>query len=106
MKFKATMAPHGNEYDMVNELTKDCATWSPTGLRILESIVGLLKRTIAKIDAKTAFLQTGKADRMVFVIHPSEIEMKCTHLRLLIAAAYGLVNDNAKWQAKTDNKLH
>lgn len=106
MKLKARIAPHGNEDAMKEELTKDCATCSPAGLRILESVAALFGWTVIRIDAKSAFLQTGKADRKVYVIPPNESEMKSTHLWLLLAAAYGLVNANAKWQAKSDSRLY
>lgn len=106
MNLKARIAPHRNEDNMRNELTKDCATCSPAGLQILESIAALLKWKIAKIDAKTTFLPTGKADRMVFVIPPSESEMRSSHLWLLLSAAYGLVNANAKWQTQSETKLY
>ena len=105
-KLKSRIAPHGNEDSMRLELTTDCATCSPAGLRIIDSIASLLGWLVTRVDAKTAFLQTGKAQREVFVIPPVESEMRSTHVWLLLAAAYGLVNANAKWQAQSDRRMY
>lgn len=53
---------------------------------------------------KTAFLETGPASRRVYVISPRECSKRDV-LWLLLAAAYGLVNSNAKWQVKSDDAL-
>ena len=105
LKRKARIAPHGNENDFKNDLSKDCATCPPTGLRILESIASLYKWKLHKADVKAAFLQTGQAKRDVYVRPPKESSMKSTHLWLLLTAAYGLVNANAKWQNQSDNVM-
>ena len=106
MKLKARIAPHGNEDSMRDELTTDCATCSPAGLRILESIASLFGWTIVRVDGKAAFLQTGKAQRKVYVIPPAESRMKATHCWLLLFAAYGLVNANAKSQVQSDEVMY
>lgn len=106
MKLKARIAPRGNGDAMREELTTDCSNCSPAGIRILESIAALFGWTIIRVDAKTAFLHIGKAQREVYVIPPIESEMRSTHLWLLLAAAYGLVNSNAKWQAKSDGRIY
>lgn len=41
LKFKARTAPHGNEDDLKNILTKDCTICLSTGLRMVESITSL-----------------------------------------------------------------
>ena len=105
LKLKARIAPHGNEDDMKNILSKDCTTCPPTGLRILESIASLFSWKIHRADVKAAFLQTGEAQRNVYVRPPKESQMKSTHLWLLLTAAYGLVNANAKWQNQSDNVM-
>ena len=56
-------------------------------------------------DAKGAFLKTGKAEREVYVIPPTESKMRSTHRWLLLVAAYGLVNSGAKWQHQSDELL-
>lgn len=105
LKLKARIAPHGNEDDLKDTLSKDCSTCPPTGLRILESIASLFGWTLYKADVKAAFLQTGLAQRDVYVRPPRESEMKGTHLWLLLTAAYGLVNANAKWQHQADRVM-
>ncbi len=105
LKLKARIAPHGNEDDLKDKLSKDCATCPPTGLRIVESIASLHAWTLYKADVKAAFLQTGSADRDVYVRPPRESHLKTTHVWLLLTAAYGLVNANAKWQNKSDDVM-
>ena len=105
LKLKARIAPHGNEDNMRDILNKDCTTCPPTGLRILESIASLFSWKIHRADVKATFLQTGEAQRNVYVRPPKESQMKSTHLWLLLTAAYGLVNANAKWQNQSDNVM-
>ena len=102
LKLKALIAPHGNEDDLKSKLHKDCSTYSPSGLRILESAASLHGWTFYKADVTAAFLQTGIAQRDVYVRPPRESQTKTTHLWLLLTAAYGLVNSNAKWQNQSD----
>lgn len=73
MKLKDRIAPHGNEDNMKNELSRDCATCSPAGLRILESIAALFRWTLIIVDSKTAFLQTRNANRKVLLLHQQKI---------------------------------
>ena len=105
LKLEARIAPHGNEDDMKNILSKDCRTCPPTGLQILESITSLLHWTIHRADVKAALLQIGEAQRNVYVRPPKESQMKSTHVWILLTAAYGLVNENAKWQNQSDNVM-
>lgn len=101
-KLKARIAPHGNEDALREQLSSDCATCPPVGLRLVESIASLKGWTLHKADVKSAFLQTGPAQRDVYVKPPRESGMKSTHFWLLLTAAYGLVNANAKWQVQSD----
>ena len=84
LKLKARIAPHGNEDNLKNILSKDCATCPPTGLRILESIASLYNWKLYKADVKAAFLQTGEVKTdVLYVRPPKESSMKSTHLWLL-----------------------
>lgn len=47
------------------------------------------------------FLQTGRAQCDLYVVPPRESGHK-SELWLLLGAAYGLVNANAKWQVQSD----
>lgn len=105
LKLKARIAPHGNEDDLKFVLNKDCSTCPPTGLRILESIASVHGWRVYKADVSAAFLQTGKAERDVYVRPPRESPAKTTHLWLLLTASHGLVNANAKWQNQSDELL-
>lgn len=67
LKLKAMIDLHGNEDDLIKELTKDCSTCPPNGLQIIESITSLNGWSIYKADVGSAFLWTGSAAREVFV---------------------------------------
>lgn len=56
------------------------------------------------MDVQSAFLQTGNADRNVYVVPPRESKNRSFYW-LLLTAAYGLVNANAKSQVQSDNLL-
>ena len=104
LKLKARIAPHGNQDSMKTDLRSDCCMCSPTGLRIVLMIASLHKWKLAKADVKNAFLQTGLAERDVYVIPPKESYNRKS-LWLLLTAAYGLVNANSKWQLQSDSAL-
>lgn len=53
---------------------------------------------------KAAFLKTGQAARDVYACSPIESNNRC-NLWLLLAAAYGLVNANAKFPSQADNLI-
>lgn len=74
-------------------------------MHILLSLASLFKWRLSKIDVKTAFLQTGQATRDVYVITPCERNDRGRSLRLLLAAAYGLINGNEKWQELSEKML-
>lgn len=96
LKLKACIAPHGNEDDLKDSLSKECTTCPPTGIRILEYIASDFGWKLYKTEVEAAFLQTGKAQRDVYFRPRREIKMKVSHLWVLLAASYGLVNANAK----------
>lgn len=104
-KVKARIAPHNNQDAEKLNLKTDYSVCPPIGIRILLSLAVIFKWCLAKSDFKSAFLQTGDALRNVYVVPPKESENK-QHLWLLLAAAYGLVNANAKWQEHSDHLLH
>jgi len=93
LKMKARIAPHGNKDRDREDLKSDSATCPPTGIRVLLSIASLMKWPLAKIDFTSAFL-----------IPPRECGDRSKYW-LLLTAAYGLVNANAKWQKQSDEVL-
>lgn len=105
LKPKARIALHGNEDSCRFELKSDFAMCSPTGVRILLSYVSLHGWKLTKVDVASAFLQAGPAARDVYVIPPVESQDRGKTLWLLLAAAYGLINSNAKWKMQSDELL-
>lgn len=61
---------------------------------------------ISKIDFEAVFLMSGDARRDVYVIPPRECKTRYWYYWLLLAASYGLVNTNAKWQELIDGFVH
>eukprot|EP00178_Gracilaria_changii_P001336 TRINITY_DN1187_c0_g1_i1.p1 TRINITY_DN1187_c0_g1~~TRINITY_DN1187_c0_g1_i1.p1 ORF type:complete len:639 (-),score=88.06 TRINITY_DN1187_c0_g1_i1:5196-7112(-) len=102
---KARIAPHGNEDRDKAQLKTDSASCPPVGIRLLLSVAVINRWSLAKIDFKSAFLQTGEATRDVYMIPPRECETRRRFYWLLLAAAYGLVNASAKWQKLSDSLL-
>lgn len=58
-----------------------------------------------KADVKSPFLQTRQAQRDVYVVPTRESNDRSHywHYWLLLTAAYGLVNNNAKYQDQSDS---
>lgn len=98
---KARIAPHGNEDSDTDNLKSDCCMYPPLGIRIILSIAIIKKWRVLKIDVKSAFLQSRPAERDVYVNPPRESKRR-NEVWLLLTAAYGLINANAKWQKISD----
>ena len=88
----------------MDDLRKDSAACPPLGMRILLSTSVLCNFFITKVDIKSAFLQSGEAQRDVYVVPPRESAKKYFYW-LLKVASYGLVNANAKWKSHSNNTL-
>lgn len=56
---------------------------------------------VVRGDFKATFHKIGESSRDAYVRLPREGK-DCCHYRLLLAAVYGLVNSNAKFQTQTD----
>lgn len=79
---------------------------SLAGFRIATSILSLRKWQLTKTDVEIAFLQREVAERDVFVLPPTKSFDRGKCLCLLLAAAYGLVNVNAKWQVISEQAIN
>lgn len=82
------------------QLNAQCV--APNGIRLLQSIAAFFGCKVSDADAETAFIQTGKAERDVWIKPPTDSKMRSTHLLVLLVVAYGLINSNAKWQKTFD----
>lgn len=96
LKLQARIGLHGIEDDLRHALTQDCTICPSTGLNTLEFIASIHAWNIYKADEKSAFLQTSETQRQVFLEPYRKSYMRAFHLWLLLAAAYGFVNVNAK----------
>lgn len=57
------------------------------------------------MNVTAGFPQTGQAAHDVYVRTLKELQMKATHIWLLLIAAYGVVNANAKWKSQYDEAI-
>lgn len=101
-KLKACIVPHGNEDDVKYILRSDCSMCSPASFPMVVFVALLMKLWFRKINVNTAFLQTPRAERDVYVILPTETEDRGKWLWLSLVASYGLMNANAKWHSVLD----
>ena len=99
---KARIAPHGNKDSEKDGLRTDSSSCPSFGIRLLLFVCTILGWFLTKVDVKSAFLQSGRANRDVYVIPPRECRNR-SFLWLLLVAAYGLANANAKWQVHSDD---
>lgn len=99
---KARIAPHGNKDKDRKKLKTDSAVCCPVEMRIMLSVAVINGWKLCKIDFKSEFLQSGCAECKVYVIPPRECKNSSFYW-LLLTAAYGLVNANAKWQEEIDS---
>lgn len=93
---KARIAAHGNEDILKYELRSDWAMCIHVDMRILIPTAALHGWHLHQLDVKSAFLQTGKAERHVFVEPSLDSTDRSPAQWLLLTAAYGLPNSNAK----------
>lgn len=100
LSLKVRIAPHGNEDSLKHKLRSDCAMCIPVGMLILISTAALHGWRLHKLYVKSAFLQTGNAERDVYVVPPRESSDHGRAQWLLLTPAYGLVITNVKWHAK------
>lgn len=69
---KARIAPHSNKNSLKHELRTDCCICSPIGLRIVLMMAAMMAWPLRKDDMEPSFLQTGAAQRDVYVIPDRE----------------------------------
>lgn len=105
LKIKAHVAPYGNRDSSKVMLRSECFMSPSIGLRLFASLASLKKWRVTKIDVTTSSLRTGSADRDVYVVPSVESANRSKCLRLLLTAAYSLVNSNAKWKVMSDQLL-
>lgn len=75
-------------------LKTNCSFRPLTGVRLLLSIAKIFKWKLTKIGAKISFLQSGDAQRDLYVIPQREIHNK-KHYWLLLTSVHDLVSSNA-----------
>lgn len=102
---KEKIAPYRNEDRDKDLLTTDFQTFTTTGITIVISVASLKGWKLKRGDAKGDFLKTGKAERKVYGIRPTESKMRSPHRWPLLVATYAFVNYGAKWQKQTDELL-
>ena len=95
-RLKARIVPHGNK-DLDRDLIRaDSPSMKPEVLRLLCSFAADFGYQLKAMDVKTAFLQTGKLEREVYVVPPKEAN-ETEYLWRLLKTVYGLVDGPIMW---------
>ena len=102
--YRARIAPHVNHDNEKTTPQTDSASCPPVGFRLLMSRSVIYQWFMSKIDVKSAFLQSGKAERDVYVTPPRKGQ-DGGFVWLSDVATHGIVNANAKWQRHCDETL-
>lgn len=105
LQLKARIASHGKKNAMKHMMKSDCAMCSPIGIRLILAIAAIMRWNVTNADVKSAFLQTGRADRNVYVLSSPESNEQ-QHYWLIHFAAYGLVSANIKFPAQSDDLIN
>ena len=105
LKFKARLVVHGNEDVQKNDVRKDAATAHLTTIRLILSMATLFRFTLAKIDIKAAYFQSGAIRRRIYVRPPREMLLFRTVWKLL-GLPYGIAEAGRQWQLVSDDFLH
>ena len=99
---KARLVVHGNQE--MYEVRSDSPTVTKQSLRLVFTIAAQFGWEVITSDVTSAFLQSDKLDREVFVQPPSDIRVPGTLWRLE-TPMYGLDDSGLKWYKTVDNKL-
>lgn len=105
LSLKARMAPNGNEDIFESKREPDCCMCLSIGIRQFFSIAATRKWQVVIFDVDSAFMQSVRAQRDVYII-PSRESSHRNEFRLLLAATYGLVNSNAKRPVESNSALY
>lgn len=68
LKLKPRIAPQGNEDSIKMDMRSDCNMCSPCSVRIVLSPASVKCWRVSNADVKAAFIETGQAQRDVYVI--------------------------------------
>ena len=99
---KARLVVHGNQETY--NFQKDSPTVTKQTLRIVFSLAAQYGWEVITSDVTSAFLQSDKLDREVYVQPPSDVRKPGTIWRLN-KPMYGLDDAGLKWYQTVDNKL-
>src|SRR5215469_12814969 len=86
-----------------NELNCEAPTCSPEGLKVVLSVIKRKGWVIQSIDIKTAYLQSNKIERKVFIQPPKEAETQ--KIWRLHKAVYGLKDAARSWYESLKERL-
>ena len=99
---KARLVVHGNQETF--DLRKDSPTVTKQTLRLVFSLAAQYGWEVIISDVTSAFLQSDKLDREIYVQPPADVRTPGTLWRLL-KPMYGLEDAGLKWYQTVDSKL-
>ena len=104
LNLKARLCAHGNRDAERESIRSDAAVVPHFGFRLVYSMSVVYGLTLAKMDIRGAFTQSGDAKREIYVRPPGEMGLPNT-LFLLKSTVYGLVSASRKFQKASDKNL-
>ena len=99
---KAHLVVHGNQESY--DVRSDSPTVTKQSLRLVFTLAAQFGWEVITSDVTSAFLQSDKLDREIFVLPPADIKLQGTLWRLE-KPMYGLDDAGLKWHNTIDKKL-
>lgn len=96
-RLKGRLCPHGNHDDLKGKIRSDSATAQWEVIRLLLSLVVILRFFIGCVDIKGAYLQSGSITRLLYVRPPRECGGMRGKLWKLLKLPYGIPEAGRQW---------
>ncbi len=95
---KCRIVPHGNKYDLKEEIRSDSSTAQLPIMRTFLSMAALHKLRIGTLEISKAYLQAGYLQRDIYMRPPTGFKSKPGEIWKILKPAYGLVESGRLWQ--------
>ena len=102
---KARLVAKGYQDEDAASVRTDSPTCSKEGLKMALAIIATNKLKVNALDIKTAFLQSQKMDRPVFLVPPIEAKFRKDHIWKLNKCVYGLNDASRQWYLTMKEEL-
>lgn len=100
---KARLVVHGNRDEEKDEVSKDAIAADMMMTRLVLALGTIMKFSFGVTDIKGAFMQSGPANRDIYIIPPAGYKKKRQIYWKLLALAYGVCDAGRQWLKTSDN---